>query len=174
MKVLIAARKSSSTETTLAPTMEAPPLPSPLPQPTTSEEPVRLPFDEVLAQATVLFLAIPRVPTTLNLISTAELRQMHPHVVLINIARGGIVDEEAVVQALKEKHIAGYATDVFNVEPVGGPEDSPLLADDAKELNITMSPHLAWFAQRTWQNLGDILKTTLEGWAREQAINVIV
>lgn len=61
---------------------------------------------------------------------------------MINAARGGIVDEAAVVQALKEKRIAGFATDVFEVEPAG-PEEACLLAEDAKDLNSTLSPHLA-------------------------------
>jgi phosphoglycerate dehydrogenase-like enzyme len=139
-----------------------------------SVESDRVPFNQVLKQATVLVLSLPRIPETLNLISTAELETMHPYAVLINIARGGIVDEAAIVQALKEKQIAGYATDVYQVEPVGGPEDSPLLDEDAKHLNITLSPHLAWFAQRTLKNLGEILKATVEGWARGEEINVIV
>lgn len=134
----------------------------------------RVPFDEVLKQATVLVLSLPRIPETLNLISSAEFEKMHPYAVLINISRGGIVDEAAVVQALKQKQIAGYATDVYNVEPVEGPEDTPLLSEEAKDLNITMSPHLAWFSQRTLKNLGDILKETVEAWAKGEEINVIV
>lgn len=134
----------------------------------------RLPFEDVLRQSTVLVLSLPRTPQTLNLLSTAEFDKMHPYAVLINIARGGIVDEAAVVQALKDKQIAGYATDVYQVEPVGGPEDTPLLAEDAEDLNITLSPHLAWFSQRTVKNLGDTLKATVEGWANGKEMNVIV
>jgi lactate dehydrogenase-like 2-hydroxyacid dehydrogenase len=162
MKVLIAARKPHA----------KPPLADALPAPSADDG--RVPFDDVLRQATVLALALPRNPETLNLISAAELEKMHPYALLINIARGGIVDEAAVVQALKEKRIAGYATDVYGVEPVGGPEDTPLLADDAKDLNIIMTPHLAWFSQRTLKNLGDILKATVEGWAKGEEINVVV
>jgi lactate dehydrogenase-like 2-hydroxyacid dehydrogenase len=99
---------------------------------------------------------------------------MHPYALLINIARGGIVDEAAVVQALTDKRIAGYATDVYQVEPVGGREDTPLLSDDAKDLNIIMTPHLAWFSRRTLKNLGDILQATVEGWAKGEEINVVV
>jgi lactate dehydrogenase-like 2-hydroxyacid dehydrogenase len=159
MKVLVAARKTSI---------------SSLADPLSSTDSDRVPFDSVLKQATVLVLALPRNPETLGLISTAELETMHPYAVLINIARGGIVDEAAVVQALKDKQIAGYATDVYDVEPVGGPQDTPLLAPDAQDLNITMSPHLAWFSQRTLRNLGEILKATVEGWAKGEEINVIV
>ena len=162
MKVLIAARKRTDTAS----------LDGVLPTPSTEGD--RVPFDDVLRQATVLVLAIPRTPQTLNLISTAEFEKMHPYALLINIARGGIVDETAVVQALKNKQIAGYATDVYQVEPLDGPEDTPLLAEDAKDLNITMTPHLAWFSQRTLKNLGDILKATVEGWGTGKEINVIV
>ena len=162
MKVLIAARKRTDSA-------------SPdgvLPTPDTDSD--RVPFDDVLRQATVLVLAIPRNPQTLNLISTAEFEKMQPYALLINIARGGIVDEAAAVQALKNKQIAGYATDVYHVEPLDGPEDTPLLAEDAKDLNITMTPHLAWFSHRTLKNLGDILKATVEGWGTGKEINVIV
>ena len=161
MQVIIAARKAPST----------PSLGGILP--TASADDDRIPFDDVLRRSTVLVLALPRSPQTLNLLSTAEFAKMHPYTVLLNIARGGIVDEAAVVQALKDKRIAGYATDVYDVEPVG-PEDTPLLAEDAKDLNITMSPHLAWFSQRTVKNLGDILKETVEAWAAGKEINVIV
>jgi lactate dehydrogenase-like 2-hydroxyacid dehydrogenase len=162
MKVLVAARKTADTSS----------LNGVLPTPSTDSD--RVPFDDVLRQATVLVLAIPRNPQTLNLISTAELEKMHKYAVLINIARGGIVDEAAVVQALKDKQIAGYATDVYQVEPIDRPEDTPLLAEDAKDLNITMTPHLAWFSQRTLKNLGNILKETVEGWGTGNAINVVV
>jgi lactate dehydrogenase-like 2-hydroxyacid dehydrogenase len=162
MKVLVAARKTNRT-------------PSPADAlPTLSADDGRVPFDDVLSQATVVALSLPRSPETLNLISTAELEKMHPYALLINIARGGIVDEAAVVQALKDKRIAGYATDVYQVEPVGGPEDTPLLSDDAKDLNIIMTPHLAWFSRRTLKNLGDILQATVEGWAKGEEINVVV
>lgn len=133
----------------------------------------RLPFDQVLREATVLVLSLPRNKDTLNLMSTAEFAGMNPYAVLINIARGGIVDETAVIEALKQKQIAGYATDVFEVEPLDGPSDSPLLSEEAGGLNITLSPHLAWFSQRTLKNLGDILKETVESWAKGQEVNVI-
>lgn len=162
MKVLVAARKPSSY-----------PL-SEDESPALIAEDGRVPFYDVLQQATVLVLSLPRNPQTLNLLSAAEFQKMHPYAVLINIARGGIVDETAVVQALKERRIAGYATDVYQVEPVGGPGDTPLLREDAKDLNITLTPHLAWFAQRTIKNLGVILKATTEAVLKGEDINVIV
>lgn len=165
MRVLIAGRKAPSTKSALG----DPDLP-----PTPSLDHGRTPFDQILRECTVLVLALPRNPETTNLLSMPEFTKMHPYVVLINIARGGIVDEAAVVQALKEKRIAGYATDVYQVEPVGGPEDTPLVSEEAKHLNITLSPHLAWFSQRTIKNLGDTLKETVDSWASGNDINVIV
>jgi lactate dehydrogenase-like 2-hydroxyacid dehydrogenase len=165
MEVLVAARKPF-THPAQADAQDAIQLPK--------MEEGRVPFDDVLRQATVIVLSLPRNPETLNLLSAAEFERMHPYAVLINIARGGIVDEAALVQALKEKRIAGYATDVFQVEPAGGPEDTPLLAEDARDLNITLSPHLAWFSQRTIKNLGEILKATTEAAVQGEPINVVV
>lgn len=165
MKVLVAARKPFS-DPSIESARDALPAPN--------AEDGRVPFDHVLRHATVIVLALPRNPQTLNLVSTAELRKMHPYAVLINISRGGIVDETAIVHALKEKRIAGYATDVYQVEPAGGPEDTPLLSEEAKDLNITMTPHLAWFSQRTIKNLGDVLKATVEAAIKGEDMNVIV
>ncbi|CAA9960892.1 Glycerate dehydrogenase [Pyrenophora teres f. maculata] len=162
MRVLVASRKTPA----------APLQSDGLPAPNMADD--RIPFHDVLRQSTVVVLSLPRNSDTLNLISTAELAKMHPYAVLINISRGGIVHEAAVVQALKEKRIAGYATDVYQVEPVGGPEDTPLLEEDTRDLNITMSPHLAWFSQRTVKNLGHLLKETVEAWATGNPVNVIV
>ncbi|KAF1952158.1 glycerate dehydrogenase [Byssothecium circinans] len=162
MKVLIAARKS-------------PPTPSSdgVFSPSDVEED-RVPFDEVLRRSTVVVLSLPRNPQTLNLLSTVEFTQMSPYAVVVNIARGGIVDEAAVVEAVRDGQIAGYATDVFQTEPAEGPDDSPLLGEDANGLNITVTPHLAWFAQRTMSNLGQILKETIEAWVSGNEINVII
>ncbi|KAF2642208.1 hypothetical protein P280DRAFT_468646 [Massarina eburnea CBS 473.64] len=166
MQVLIAARKSAPES------VPAPSLNSVLPPADVGD--ARVSFDEVLRRSTVIVLSLPRTPETLNLLSTVEFAHMSPYSVLVNIARGGIVDELAVVQAVRDGKIAGYATDVFQKEPAEGPEDSPLLSEDTKGLNITVSPHLAWFAQRTMSNLGQILKETIEAWVNGNAINVII
>lgn len=168
MKVLIASRKNAGSGGVLPTPARTPDASSP----STPEE--RVPFEDVLQQSTVLVLSLPRTPETTNLLSASEFAQMSPYTVLVNIAHGGIVDEGAVVQALRDGLIAGYAPDVFENEPAGGPEDSPLLSDEARDLNVTVSPHLAWFSQRTLKNLGQILKHTVEAWVEERAINVVV
>ncbi|KAH7128253.1 D-isomer specific 2-hydroxyacid dehydrogenase [Dendryphion nanum] len=134
----------------------------------------RVPFTDVLRRSTVIVLSLPRTPETINLFSAVEFAAMSPYAVLINISRGGIVDELAVVEALKGGEIAGYATDVFNKEPPTSPADCALLSEEAKDLNITISPHLAWFSQRTLDNLGRIHRETVEAWVNDKPINVIV
>lgn len=164
MEVLVASRKNAPSLNGLLPTPAAAP----------TDEPARVPFEDVLRRSTTLVLSLPRTPETLDLLSTPEFAIMSPHAVLVNIARGGIVNEDAVVKALEEGQIAGYATDVFDKEPVEGPEDSVLLSERARDLNITVSPHLAWFSQRTLKNLGQILKDTVEAYVEGKPINVIV
>lgn len=159
MQVLIASRKNTALSDVL---------------PTANSNEERVPFEDVLRRSTVLVLSLPRNPQTLNLLSTPEFEKMSPYAVLVNISRGGIVDEAALVEALKQGQIAGYATDVFDKEPLEGPEECVFLSEEAKDLNITMSPHLAWFSQRTLKNLGQILKDTIEAWIKGDPINVIV
>jgi glycerate dehydrogenase len=128
----------------------------------------RVSFEEALRRSTVLILCLPRTPETVNMISTEELRMMPCQAVLINVARGGIVDEDALVRALRESQIFGAGMDVYANEPVGR-GGSPLLEADG--LNLVLSPHLAWFAERTLGNLQAGVKATVEGWCNGEMIN---
>lgn len=117
--------------------------------------PARAPFADVLAQATVLFLALPLTPQSAGLLSAPELARMRPDALVVNVSRGGIVDEAAVVSALSSGALFGYGTDVFAREPAGGADDSPLLdaaAAGAGGLNLTLTGHLAWFSGTTMSN----------------------
>ncbi|RFU26261.1 hypothetical protein B7463_g10078, partial [Scytalidium lignicola] len=105
----------------------------------------RTPFGEVLKKSTVLVLGLPRMKETTNLISIPELQTMRRDAIIINISRGGIVNEAALVVALKENLIAGAGIDVFEREPAGI-ENTPLLEEDVGDLNLTVTPHLAWYA----------------------------
>jgi lactate dehydrogenase-like 2-hydroxyacid dehydrogenase len=134
----------------------------------------RVQFSEVLKRSTVLVIVVPKTKDTINLISEAELQTMNPHAVIINISRGGIVDEYAIMAALRKGMIAGYATDVFEVEPAEGAKDSPLLAPDARDLNLTLTPHVAWFGDVTRQNLMKILKENVEMFMAGVPHNVVV
>ncbi|KAK2607976.1 hypothetical protein N8I77_006615 [Diaporthe amygdali] len=115
-------------------------------------ESARVPLIDVLKQATVIFLALPLTPQSTNLISAAELALMRPDAVVVNVSRGGIVDEAAVVAALRARGVFGYGTDVFAREPAGDGADSVLLGEEAKGLNLTLTGHLAWFSGKTMSN----------------------
>ncbi|RAH80707.1 glycerate dehydrogenase [Aspergillus japonicus CBS 114.51] len=132
----------------------------------------RVPFETVIRESTVLFVAVPLLDSTRNLLSTAEFESMSPHAVLINVSRGGVIDERALVQALKEDRISGAATDVFFQEPAG-PDNSPLLAEGTEGLNLIVTPHLAWLAQRTMANYSQRLKLSVEEWCRGNPLNVV-
>ncbi len=93
---------------------------------------------ELLAISDFVVLATPLTPETRRLIGPAQLRQMKSDAWLINIARGAIVDEPALITALQEKQIAGAALDVFTEEPL--PADSPLW--DLP--NVILTPHQSW------------------------------
>ncbi|CAJ2513161.1 Uu.00g012800.m01.CDS01 [Anthostomella pinea] len=123
----------------------------------------RTPFETILAEASVIVLCLPRSPETLNLISDAELAGMRSCAVLVNVSRGGIVDEAALVKALRRGTIAGAAADVYLEEPAG-PESSPLLVPDTADLNLVTTPHVAWCAADTNDNYNRALMENLAGW----------
>jgi glycerate dehydrogenase len=91
----------------------------------------RVGFEEALKRATVLAICLPKDHDTIDLIGEAELRAMRKEALIINVARGGIVNEHALAKALKEGWIAGAATDVLETEPAGL-GTSPLIPDVAK------------------------------------------
>lgn len=93
-------------------------------------------FDELLARSHVVSLHCPLLPGTRHLVGADTLRRMRPDAVLVNAARGAILDEAALVDALRSGTIAAAALDVFELEP---PVGSPLLAMD----NVVVSPHVA-------------------------------
>ena len=91
--------------------------------------------DEVLEQSDFVSLHVPRTPQTAGMIGEVALEKMKPSAYLINVARGGIVDETALYNTLKERRIAGAALDVYQEEPTTG---SPLFALP----NVVVTPHL--------------------------------
>lgn len=127
----------------------------------------RVSFDEALATCSVIVLTLPKEDDTVDLIGEKELRSMRDDAIIINIARGGIVNEGALAKALKEGWIAGAAVDVLETEPAGV-GTSPLLPDvskgDAPVPNLTVSSHIAWFTQSTIVRYQQLLKEGIEGW----------
>jgi glycerate dehydrogenase len=130
-------------------------------QPPKAEGVTFTPHEEVLAQSDVISLHCPLTPATRNLIDLAAFRKMKRNAILINTARGGLVDEQALVQALDEGLIAGAGFDVLTVEP---PRDGhPLL--DVRRPNFILTPHVAWASDGAMQFLADQLIDNIELWA---------
>lgn len=122
----------------------------------------------LLKESDFLTLHVPLTPETRHYIGTAELRQMKPTAVLINAARGPVVDEKALVQALREKWIFGAGLDVF--------EDEPALAPGLTELdNVVIVPHIASATTDTRLAMGAIavgnVKKVLNGLPPDTCVN---
>ena len=127
-------------------------------------------FATVLAESDALSLHCPLTPATRHLIGAAELKAMKPSALLINTARGGLVDEAALAAALRQGVIAGAGFDVLGSEPP--PEDHPLLAPDLLAApNFILTPHVAWASAPAMQSLADQLIENLEAFARGEPAN---
>jgi glycerate dehydrogenase len=122
-------------------------------------DPDRVPLHDLLPQVAVLSLHCPLTPATRNLIGPSELALMRPDALLINTARGGIVDERALAQALRAGRLGAAAVDTLEVEPP--PTNHPLLAADIPNLIIT--PHAAWASREARQRLIDGVAANIEG-----------
>jgi glycerate dehydrogenase len=128
----------------------------------------RTPFEEVLRRSDVVSLHVPLNDETRNLIGRAELALMKPTAVLINCARGGVVDEGALADSLKEGKIAGAGVDVLSSEPPAQTEGvNPLLALELPNLIVT--PHVAWASREAQQALADQLIANIEDFVAKQS-----
>jgi glycerate dehydrogenase len=114
-----------------------------------SPRPDRSAFTDVIRQADVITLHCPLNNATRNLIGSDELSAMKPNAILINAARGGIVDEAALLEALQKGRIAGAGIDVLTEEP---PVNGNILLDSALP-NLIVTPHIAWASHESRQRL---------------------
>lgn len=133
----------------------------------------RMPFGEVLKSATVLFITCLRNDDTFNMIDEPEFALIRPDAVIICVSRGGIVNEKALVKSLREDRISGAGMDVFAVEPASSAEDSAVLGDDAKGLNLTFSPHLGYFSVQTVVNMQVRVKEHIHNWVTGQDMEFV-
>ena len=101
------------------------------------------PLDALLAESDIVSLHLPLTAATDKLINRAALDRMKPEVLLINTSRGGVVDEQALIEALRSGRLAAAGLDVFAVEPVA--DDNPLLQLD----NVVLTPHVTWVTRDT-------------------------
>jgi len=106
------------------------------------------PLAALLAESDFVVLCCPLTDATRNLIGAAELARMQPHAVLINVARGAVVDEAALVAALRTGKISGAALDVFATQPL--PPDHALFGLP----NVLLTPHLAGITEASMRRMG--------------------
>ena len=123
---------------------------------------------ELLAEADFVVLAAPDTPEMIRRIGAAELTKMKPTAYLINIARGPLVDTDALVNALKAGVIAGAALDVTEPEPL--PSDHPLW----RLPNALITPHLGGASDRFWERESALLRENLRRYlAQEPLLNIV-
>ena len=115
-----------------------------------------VPLDELLAHSDFVTLNCPLSPETTGLISTEQFALMKPSAFLINMARGPVVNTDALYAALRSRRIAGAAVDVTDPEPL--PRDHPLLSLD----NLVIAPHLGSASNRTRQRMMEMTVTNLQ------------
>jgi phosphoglycerate dehydrogenase-like enzyme len=115
-------------------------------------------FQQVLAQADFVSVHVPKQESTLNLIDAATIAAMKPGAYLVNLARGGVADEQAVRNALESGHLAGAGFDVHANE--GGKFSSPLAGLD----NVILTPHIGAASHDSQREIGDIVLHLVSSW----------
>lgn len=126
-------------------------------------------LERLLAASEVLVISAPDTPKTRNLMSRDRIRSLPRGAVLVNVARGRIVDEEALVEALRDGHLRGAALDVFQTEPL--PPEHPLWTLP----NVLVTPHVSAVTTGFWRRQTDLivgnLKRLLEGRPLRNEVN---
>ncbi|MFM0021652.1 D-2-hydroxyacid dehydrogenase [Paraburkholderia azotifigens] len=133
--------------------------------------PLYTPWDEVLATSDIITIHSPLTPQTRGMLSMVEFRAMRRKPLIINTARGGLVDEDALVRALDEGLISGIGFDVLSGEPPA--DDNPLMRI-AKRPNVIVTPHVAWASDEAQQALADQLMDNIARFVAGAPVNVVV
>lgn len=129
----------------------------------------RVLFDEVLRECDIITLHCPLTKETCHMIGADELKRMRSDALLINTARGGLVDEAALAAALLNGEIGGAGFDVLSEEPPRG--GNPLL--DLRLPNFILTPHVAWASNEAMQALADQLIDNIEAFVQGQPRNLV-
>jgi len=126
-------------------------------------------LETIYRESDVITLHTPLTPETKNMIGAKELKMMKPSAILINTARGGLVDEQALADALKSGTIGGAGFDVLTKEP---PKEGNVLLDPTLP-NFILTPHIAWASQEAMQILADQLIDNIEAFVGGTPQNVV-
>ena len=133
--------------------------------------PLYTPWEEVLETSDILTLHSPLTPETRDMIAMPEFRRRRRRPLLINTARGGLVVEEDLEQALEEGLISGAGIDVTLPDPP--PADGPLMRI-AKRRNVIVTPHVAWASEEAQQTLADQLIDNIENFVAGRQTNLVL
>ncbi|MGH6749919.1 MAG: NAD(P)-dependent oxidoreductase, partial [Methyloceanibacter sp.] len=126
-------------------------------------------FEALLRQSDIVSLHVPQMAQTAGMIDASRIAAMKPGAILINTARGGLVDEAALAEALRTGTIAGAGFDVLTKEP---PREGNVLLD-ATIPNLIVTPHVAWASQEAMQILADQLIDNIEAFVAGKPQNVV-
>lgn len=126
-------------------------------------------LETILTQSDVITLHAPLTPDTKNMIGAEEFKKMKKNCILINTARGGLVDEKALAEALKSGEIGGAGFDVLTEEP---PKNGNVLLDPSIP-NLIVTPHVAWASMEAMQILADQLVDNIEAFIGGKPQNVV-
>ena len=126
-------------------------------------------LDTILSDSDVITLHVPLTEQTRTMIGASELARMRPNAILINTARGGLVDEQALAAALRAGQLGGAGFDVLTEEP---PRSGNVLLD-ASIPNLIVTPHVAWASQEAMQILADQLVENIEAFMAGTPRNVV-
>jgi glycerate dehydrogenase len=133
--------------------------------------PGKVDLDTILTQSDIVSLHCPLTPSTRNMIGAAELKKMKKDAILINTARGGLVDEAALLDALKNGDIGGAGFDVLIEEP---PKHGNVLLDHGTDLpNLIITPHVAWASHEAMTGLANQLIDNVEAWVAGSPRNLV-
>jgi len=133
--------------------------------------PLYTPWGEVLATSDIITIHSPLTPQTRGMLAMPEFRKMKRKPLIINTARGGLVDEDALVHALDEGLIGGIGFDVLSGEPPG--DDNPLMRI-AQRPDVIVTPHVAWASDEAQQALADQLMNNIASFVSGTPVNVVV
>jgi phosphoglycerate dehydrogenase-like enzyme len=121
-------------------------------------------LSRLLAESEALVVAAPETPHTRGILTRERIAALRPDAVLVNVSRGGLVDEDALVEALRAGRIRGAALDVFRTEPL--PEGHPLWSLP----NVLVTPHVSAVSRGFWRRHNDLLLENLERFLRGEPL----
>ncbi len=125
-------------------------------------------IDEAVDGCDVLVLAAPGVSATKGMIHETHIARLNPGAIVVNVARGAVIDEAALIRALETRRLGGAVLDVFNTEPL--PDDSPFWSLP----NVVVSPHSSGFRATHWDDVLDLFSDNLRRWLRGKPLRNLV